>query len=256
MLTTASDSTITVWGQNGQRLYTLFMPDLMYSAIASPSAKWVLTRSHGGKTAVWNENGKPLCVLPQGSINSAVFSRDGSRLLTTSATDKPTVWDSSGKFLLKLPYNKYRDFVTSAVFSPSQSLILTSSIYTEDNYLDVNRDGTVTIWDWNGKRIKAFRVPGLVNSANFSPDGQQIITVADHKAVTVWDHTGKQLYTLPIQGSVSSAVFSPDGNWIATDSNKVLWLTPEGALNWLKKNPGKVAPLSAEIREAYGVPVR
>ncbi len=265
MLTTSSDSIVTVWTKNGRQLCTLPVSDLVYEAVFSPTDNRILTRSYNGKVTVWDQHGVPLYVLPQRFVKSASFSPDGNLILTTSSRgDTTIVWDRDGKLIRRsLALESLRFYnprywgirtyhVNSAVFSHCGSQVIIAS----DSLVTSWRINLAFSWSPHFAFSSKLDIPGLVNSASFSPDSSQIITVTNHNAVTVWNLNGEQLYTLPIQGSVSSAVFSPDGNWIATDSNKVLWLTPEGALNWLRKNPGKVAPLSAEIREAYGVLVR
>ncbi|MCL1467148.1 AAA-like domain-containing protein [Argonema galeatum] len=58
-----------------------------------------------------------------------------------------------------------------------------------------------------------------VSSANFSPDGQRIVTASNDNTARVWDLSGKQLAILKGHGnSVSSANFSPDGQRIVTAS--------------------------------------
>ena len=62
--------------------------------------------------------------------------------------------------------------------------------------------------------------PDVVNSAQFSPDGERIITASDDGTAKVWDKEGKLLY--PLSGHrdvVNSAQFSPDGEHIVTASD-------------------------------------
>ncbi|WP_414590253.1 WD40 repeat domain-containing protein, partial [Scytonema sp. PCC 10023] len=58
-----------------------------------------------------------------------------------------------------------------------------------------------------------------VNSAEFSPNGQRIVTASSDRTAKVWDTNGKQLATLKgHQKEVWSAAFSPDGQRIMTAS--------------------------------------
>jgi WD40 repeat protein/CHAT domain-containing protein len=70
---------------------------------------------------------------------------------------------------------------------------------------------------------------GGVNSAVFSPDGNQILTASGDKTVRLWDTSGNLLTVLRgHEDEVNSAVFSPDGNRILTasgDNTVRLWDT-------------------------------
>jgi WD40 repeat protein len=66
-----------------------------------------------------------------------------------------------------------------------------------------------------------------VRSANFSPDGKQIVSTSIDKSLKLWDLTGNclQTFTGHTHG-VSSANFSPDGKQIVSasgDNSLKLW---------------------------------
>ena len=72
-----------------------------------------------------------------------------------------------------------------------------------------------------------------VNSAQFSPDGNYIVTASSDKTAKIWDaKTGRQVgETMTHNGSVNSAQFSPDGNYIVTasyDKTAKIWDTKMG----------------------------
>jgi WD domain, G-beta repeat len=61
---------------------------------------------------------------------------------------------------------------------------------------------------------------GRLYSANFSPDGQRIVTASSDKTAKVWDRKGNLLADLKgHKQEVTSAVFSPDGERIVTASD-------------------------------------
>jgi WD40 repeat protein len=71
---------------------------------------------------------------------------------------------------------------------------------------------------------------GRVRSAQFSPDGKQIVTASEDKTAKVWDaETGKLLASIEHRELVRSAEFSPDGEQIATassDKTAKVWSFP------------------------------
>ncbi|MEO7924792.1 MAG: caspase family protein [Chitinophagaceae bacterium] len=116
-------------------------------------------------------------------------------------------------------------YVNSAVFSPDEKKILTTSF-----------DNTAKIWNTNtGHFLFALKGhKGIVNSAQFSPacpddpiGGKHIITASDDSTAKVWDAgAGVLLFTLAGHtGSVSSSQFSADGKRIVTssDSGNKIW---------------------------------
>jgi WD40 repeat protein/tRNA A-37 threonylcarbamoyl transferase component Bud32 len=79
-----------------------------------------------------------------------------------------------------------------------------------------------------------------VNTARFSPDGQQIVTASDDSTVRVWDAaTGQRLLTLlGHTNKVASAAFSPDGRRIVTaswDYTAQVWDAQRGARQLILK---------------------
>ncbi len=70
---------------------------------------------------------------------------------------------------------------------------------------------------------------GRLYSANFSPDGQRIVTASSDGTAKVWDAKGNLLANLKEhKNEVTSAVFSPDGQRIVTassDSTAKVWDT-------------------------------
>ncbi|AOX03618.1 hypothetical protein BJP34_33055 [Moorena producens PAL-8-15-08-1] len=118
---------------------------------------------------------------------------------------------------------KHKRAVTSAVFSPDGSRILTAT-----------KGKTAKLWDLKGEEIKSLEGHSArVNSAVFSPDGNIIVTTSEDKTAKLWDKEGKLLKTLRGndcdrngQCQVNSAVFSPDGQTILTasdDNTAKLW---------------------------------
>jgi WD40 repeat protein len=82
----------------------------------------------------------------------------------------------------------HTDAVTSALFSPDGSRLVTASF-----------DGTARVWDAaSGDALATLSGhKALLWSARFSPDGSRIVTASDDKTAQVWDaETGNLVATL------------------------------------------------------------
>jgi WD40 repeat protein len=147
-----------------------------------------------------------------GGTYFARFTPDGRRVITGGADKAARVWESqSGKMALEL--RGHSDGVTSADLSPDGKRICTSSRYEQ----------TARVWDAaNGERLFEIKQEGL-SLAVFSPDGKQILAVADQGYAALWDAaSGQRLHQLAspyakMRGAsrLFGASFSPDGNHVA-----------------------------------------
>jgi WD40 repeat protein len=156
----------------------------------------------------------PKLTLPghAGGTYFAQFTQDGRRVITGGADKVARVWESdSGKMALEL--RGHTDSVTGADVTPDGKRICTSSQY----------DQTARVWDAaNGKSLFEIKQERLA-SAEFSPDGKQILAVADQGDAVLWDAvSGQRLRQLAspyaqMRGAswLYSARFSPDGNRVA-----------------------------------------
>jgi WD40 repeat protein len=88
----------------------------------------------------------------------------------------------------------------------------------------------------------------IVNGAEFSPDGQYILTTSLDKTSRLWDLNGQEIATL---SGVNTAVFTADGKFILTqtyDDNAQLW---DLRGNLIKQYPGYGdAVLSPDLKHA------
>jgi dipeptidyl aminopeptidase/acylaminoacyl peptidase len=119
------------------------------------------------------------------------------------------------------------DDVISAEFSPDGQRVVTAS-----------NDGTARLWDtlngkpigkpmqhgrWktgHGARARLADPQGWVRSAQFSPDGQRVVTVTYWKTARLWDALSGKPIGEPMQHEeeVRSAQFSPDGQRVVSVS--------------------------------------
>jgi WD40 repeat protein/CHAT domain-containing protein len=72
------------------------------------------------------------------------------------------------------------------------------------------------LWDRQGKLLTELQHQGDIERADFSPDGQQILTASRDNTAQLWDIRGNLLVTLQHESRLMSAEFSPDGRHIVT----------------------------------------
>ncbi|MFL6551740.1 MAG: WD40 repeat domain-containing protein [Chthoniobacterales bacterium] len=94
---------------------------------------------------------------------------------------------------------------------------------------------------------------GAVHSAQFSPDGQRVVTASRDKTARLWDATSGKPIGEPMkhEGGVFSAQFSPDGQRVVTaskDKTARLW----DAMTVTHKDTREDILLFAELAEATG----
>jgi eukaryotic-like serine/threonine-protein kinase len=124
-----------------------------------------------------------------------------------------------------------KGFVNSAEFSPDGARVVTTFVTRAGNGSDWdNYEGYAQVWD--ARTGLALSPPmnhnGYLRSAQFSPDGQRVLTAYNEGAAAdsdrrkgyaqVWDaSTGQALFQpIALNGEVNSAQFSPDGTCMVT----------------------------------------
>ncbi|MCB9351235.1 MAG: CHAT domain-containing protein [Lewinellaceae bacterium] len=244
-LTASRDKSIRTWdARNGKQLLILggysspidgasFSPDGA-RILSVSSTLWTLNRdpltTSPYVTKVWDaHSGKCLLTLEghRTEIQSAVFSPNGKHILTCSGdqTGYPyhiaKVWDAqTGQCLMTLDGNMEGKIFRfrRAEYSSDGQHILT---YSSDVYGPKNK--TANVWDAQTGQCLLTIVgdPNNIRSSNFSPDGQEILTLIGYQNVKTWDAQNGQCL-LNIEGDpleFSCTTYSPDGQQILTVSN-------------------------------------
>ncbi len=242
---TCSDQTAHVWDATSGEPIGKPMKDLppMHSVLFSPDSQRVVTCSN--KTAqAWDAAsgepvGKPM--EHESNVISAQFSPDGQRVLTASRDNTTSVWDVATGEPIGKPM-KHED-VRSAQFSPDGHRILTSG------------DKTTQLWDAaTGKPIgKPMGHEDSVESAQFSPDSQWVVTASMDKTARLWSATSGAPVGQPMrhEGIVFWAQFTPDSQRVLTtsqDNTARLW----DAVIVTDKDTRADVLLLAELAEATG----
>jgi WD40 repeat protein/serine/threonine protein kinase len=166
------------------------------SAFYTPDGKTIISTppAGGGSTVrLWEAaTGKHVgnLDLPPVQINSATVSGDGNRIVFTFKYHNRSTW-----------YTK----------QPSASVIYT--------------DCVARVWDLASRKeiaiLKGHK--SRVVSAQFSPDGKQLVTASWDRTVRLWDtQTWKEIRSIAAhKAGATGAVFSPDGRSILTASTSV-----------------------------------
>jgi WD40 repeat protein len=200
-------------------------------AVFSPDGERILTASSDGTARIWNIFGGSDSLLGHGGpVNSAVFSPDGAQVLTASDDGTARLWDAqTGQELAVL--RGHTGAVSSAIFSPDGQQILTAGEIPPGDV--ASRDATARLWEsqrvWETAVLKGHS--DIITGAEFSSDGERILTFDFSSTTRVWDAATGQPLTLLVRsgGDLSGASFSPDGERIIGSSGRaVLWDAASG----------------------------
>jgi WD40 repeat protein len=226
----------------------------------SPAGQRVAT-SEGNTVRLWDAaSGKPIGkpMEHKMSVTSAQFNPDGQRVVTISGwkfgseDSRVQLWDAGSGKPIGEPM-RHEGEVKSAQFSPDGQRMVTAS-GSGSRWELGSKDNRAQLWDaGSGKPIgEPMRHEGEVKSAQFSPDGQRVVTAAD-TTVRLWDAgSGKPIgESMKHEDSVTSVQFSPDGQRVVTasaDNTVRLW----DAVIATDRDTREDILLLAELAEATG----
>ena len=177
-------STIRLWDiENEYLLATLDHKFIINSTTFRSDSKQILLIGENNLVWLWDIYKQKLTTLThKNSVKSAKFSPDSKRIVTIIAGSNIVyLWDTNNAQLhTALKHELPVDF---AIFSSNSQQLLTSS--SEDDYFNENRKKSVQLWDVNNGQLLA--ILKNIDSAIFSPNGEQILTISDGTA-QLWHH--------------------------------------------------------------------
>jgi WD40 repeat protein len=223
LATVSEDKSIKIWRSNGQLFKTLPLQKNAVLALSfSPKGKLLVTVDEAGAVKLWNWlDGTLMQTLKEDgervwhpSIN---FSSDGENIAAIDSSNKIiNIW------------NKNQNWKIFKIIKDSESN-LWSLHYPTNNSLGKqlifsgNKDGTITIWNFqNGKIIKTFKAHNkAILNISSSPDGKFLATASEDATVKVWKTQNWQLEKILTDHKdwVNSVSFSQDGKLLATGSD-------------------------------------
>ncbi|MEO7922551.1 MAG: caspase family protein [Chitinophagaceae bacterium] len=228
IVTASADGTAKIWSSNGHLITNLagHMAEI-YGAGFSPDGKKIVTASNSPDVLVWDALGGGIIQTLKGhtkAVYGAHYSYDGKRIVTASWDSTAKIWNASnGELLVEL--KGHSSALNNANFSKDDRKVVTASF-----------DGTAKIWDSiDGEELATIEDPHMltlsspellrgeeeeVYEANFSPDGDFIVTASKSPFVPVWDgESGEMISYYPGHFKpVHSACFSPDGKKVLSAS--------------------------------------
>ena len=204
VVTASTDGTARVWD-------ALVQPELLELArfpapvlLVGHDGQLVHAVTREGQSVLDAATGEPVEVGPMPPLVRLrrIVSSDGT---TARIRGNTVILRSGGRTTI---LKGHRDRVTAASFSADGTRLVTTS-----------RDHDARIWDTETGRLRRLLQGhfGVVNDANFSPDGRWVVTAGPRNAV-LWD-ARSGLLVLRLrghEGAVSSAAFDPSGRIIVT----------------------------------------
>lgn len=232
--TASEDGTARVWRADGSgEPRVLSGHDGPVNSVQfAPDGRSLVSASEDGAARVWNERSRPdepvVLAGHTGPVLGAEFSSDGHRVLTVSGDGSARVWPVVGDPPTVVLSRSGKPIQTAHFSADGQWIVTTAA-----------RDVDVRVWraDGTGEAITPSHFQGTregVLSAEFSPDGRQILMVSRLGRAWLWQWRGLR-QPVPLPGpDVDTAHFSDNGQWIVTasrDGTTQVWSTDSpGAL--------------------------
>ncbi len=203
-----NDSKVKIWDTGSQReLHAFTQPpgEQLISIAFSPDGARVVSAFGANQAKVWDvESGTVRLTLnhPNG-VTCVAHSLDGKRIATGGKDGSVILWDAETG-------------VSVGTLRPHTAAIATLAFSRNSQWL-LAASGDRTASVSNVAQRKVVRVLSghdeAVNCANFSPDGNRVVSVSEDQTLKIWDTgTGVEILTRPLTEAAYRAVFHPDGN--------------------------------------------
>lgn len=222
---------------SGRKLKTFGEPknsEIVTSAMFSSDGTRILTAGPDSAVRVWDAaTGTQLQRIKHArKTEAATFSPDGAWIASvTEDDDTVRIFNSiTGETVQKIRAGKrYRGSYLRALFAPDgESLLIWHGVEIVPTLYNFRTGAKIREMNFD-RDGKEFRAHSSVGYANFSPDGQHIVTVDG--SVNIWDvATGRKMSSNRWSSQMSYAAFSPNGERIASSEDANLVVRTVGVL--------------------------
>lgn len=223
LMSAGADGKINLWNLNGTLLKILKgHKNGVWRAVFSPDGSLIASASLDQTVKLWKRDGTLLKTLPhEGLVFGVNFSPDGQSLATGGVDLQVRIWQvgspsSPGFGTLLKTLSGHRAGITSVVYRPTGDLIASAA-----------QDGTINLWQPDGKLVRTIENDALIVSLAFSPvrgaspeeNGQSFASVGADGVVKLWRDDGTLLANFQgHDGEIRGITFSPDGQTILSAS--------------------------------------
>ena len=225
LLTASQDGWARMWdATNGFLLEQRFRHEggVTFAAF-SPDGRTIVTSSTDNTARLWDaRTAQPLCqpLREQERILQAAFSPDGLKLVTGSYDWNVQVWDIRARAVVPI---KLGEGTRSLVFSPDGATVLAAL---------PNRTAVVYDAVTGASEGPPMTHPAPVTFADYSRDGERVVTVAGDSARVFDRRTGSLLIGPLVHGNaIRFACFHPSGDRVLTcsvDGSARIWNAQTG----------------------------
>lgn len=260
--TTSTESLLQVWSvSTGELIQKIehYLPSVNFLLRFSPDSRWLLTTSLDGDSATWYLNPESLTFQHRPDLSDVVnFSSGGELFITSPGSNEVEVtlkdtrdrgytikeesdvdyatFSQDGKLVVTVPGRQVNMWSLSTgelVFNRQYDEKIDEVSFSSDGkYMLVSMKDSVKLWSVeNNTRVSGFEDSLVFRSAEFSPDGQLIVSVSENGNVAVWSLvTGALVKDFNLKEHADAARFTPDGKAVITISGKAvsLWSVSSG----------------------------